>query len=105
MPEYMLDTDTVSFALRGHGRVAVRLLEHRPSQLCISSIALAELRFGAEARRSRRLHRLISSFVESIEVAAFDRQAADRFATVATSLTRRGAPIGTFDTLMAAHAL
>jgi len=105
MPEYMLDTDTVSFALRGQGRVAARLLEHRPSQLCISSVTLAELRFGAETRRSRRLHRLITTFVGSVEVVAFDQRAADRFATVATSLARRGAPIGTFDTLMAAHAL
>ncbi|MDP2627990.1 MAG: hypothetical protein Q8Q58_13955 [Candidatus Rokubacteria bacterium] len=83
----MLDTDTVSFALRGQGRVAARLLEHRPSQLCISSITLAELRFGAEARRSRKL------------------RSAGCFAAVATSLARRGQPIGTFDTLMAAHAL
>src|SRR3989338_8505772 len=98
MPQYMLDTDTVRFALRGQGRGPSCLLEHRPSQLCISSITLAELRFGAEARRSRKLHRLISTFVESVEVVAFDQGAADRFATVATSLTRRGAPIGTFDT-------
>lgn len=105
MPDYMLDTDTVSFALRGQGRVAERLLERRPSELCISSIALAELRFGAETRRSRRLHRLITTFVASVEVVAFDQRAADRFAAVATSLARRGAPIGTFDTLMAAHAL
>jgi tRNA(fMet)-specific endonuclease VapC len=101
----MLDTDTVSFALRGHGRVAARVLEHRPSELSISSITLAELRFGAEARRSRKLHRLISTFVESVEVVAFDQRAADRFATVAASLARRGEPIGTFDSLMAAHAL
>jgi tRNA(fMet)-specific endonuclease VapC len=105
MHEYMLDTDTVSFALRGQGRVPARLLEHRPSQLCISSITVAELRFGAESRRSRRLHRLIGTFVESVEVVSFDHRAADRFATVATSLARRGAPIGTFDTLIAAHAL
>jgi tRNA(fMet)-specific endonuclease VapC len=71
----------------------------------VSSIALAELRFGAEPRRSQRLHRLISTFVESVEVVAFDQRAADRFAVVATSLARRAAPIGTFDTLMAAHAL
>jgi len=105
MPEYMLDTDTVSCALRGQGRVAARLLEHRPSQICISSITLAELRFGAETRRSRRLHRLTSTFIDSVAVVAFDQRAADRFATVPTSLARRGAPIGTFDTLMAAHAL
>jgi tRNA(fMet)-specific endonuclease VapC len=95
----------VSFALRGQGRVAARLLEHRPSQLCISSITLAELRFGAEARRSRKLHGLISTFVEAVAVAPFDQPAADRFAAVAASLARRGEPIGTFDTLMAAHAL
>ena len=105
MPQYMLDTDTVSFAFRGHGRVAARLLEHRPSQLSISSITLAELRFGAETRRSRRLHRLISTFVESVEAIAFDQRAVTHFGTVATALARRGAPIGTFDTLMAAHAL
>jgi tRNA(fMet)-specific endonuclease VapC len=105
MLEYMLDTDTVSFALRGEGRVAARLLERRPSQLCISSITVAELRFGAETRRSRRLHRLITTFIDSVEVLAFDEKAADRFGPVATSLARRGSPIGTFDTLMAAHAM
>ena len=105
MPEYMLDMDTVSFALRGRGRVAARLLEHRPSELCISSVTLAELRYGAEARRSRKLHRLISTFVESIEVMSFDQSAAGRFAVVAAAWARRGEPIGTFDTLMAAHAL
>jgi tRNA(fMet)-specific endonuclease VapC len=105
MAEYMLDTDTVSFALRGQGRVGARLLEHRPSQLCISSITLADLRFGAERRRSRRLHRLITTFVASVETVPFDQGAADRFGAVATALARRGTPIGTFDTLMAAHAL
>ena len=105
MPEYMLDTDTVSVALRGQGLVAARLLEHRPSELRISSITLAELRYGAEARRSRKLHRLISTFVETIEVMSFDQTAAGRFAVVAAALARRGEPIGTLDTLIAAHAL
>lgn len=105
MPDYMLDTDTVSFALRGQGRVGARILEHRPSQLCMSSITLAELRFGADKRRSQNLHRVIATFTESVEVVAFDQGAADRFGAVATSLSRRGAPIGTFDTLIAAHAL
>lgn len=105
MPRYMLDTDTVSFALRGQGRVASRLLEHRPSELCISSITLAELRFGAEVKGSRKLHNLIGTFVEGVTVAPFDERAADRFAVVATALASRGRPIGTFDTLMAAHAL
>ncbi|MEX2147652.1 MAG: type II toxin-antitoxin system VapC family toxin [Candidatus Rokuibacteriota bacterium] len=101
----MLDTDTVSFALRGQGRVATRLLEHRPSDLCVSSMTLAELRYGAEVRRSRKLHRLIGAFMEAIEVMSFDQSAAGRFAVVAAALARRGEPIGTLDTLIAAHAL
>ena len=105
MLQYMLDTDTVSFALRGIGAVASRLLEHQPSEICISSITLAELRFGAEARRSRKLHRLIDTFAASVTVLPFDQDAADRFGPVADTLARRGEPIGSFDTLMAAHAL
>ena len=101
----MLDTDTVSFALRGRGAVAAHLLEHRPSEMCISSITLAELRFGAEALRSRKLHALIDTFIGSVAVIPFDPAAADRFAPVAAALARRGEPIGTFDTLLAAHAL
>ena len=105
MPRYMLDTDTVSYALRGEGQVAARLLEHPPSELCISSITLAELKFGAEAKRSQKLHRAIRTFVKEIAVAAFDESAAERFAEVAVALARRGEPIGTFETLVAAHAL
>jgi tRNA(fMet)-specific endonuclease VapC len=105
MPAYMLDTDTVSYALRGQGRVAQRLLEHRPSEVCVSSLTLAGLRYGADVRRSRRLHRLIDAFVDAIEVSGFDRAAAGRFGALGALLARRGVPIGTLDTLIAAHAL
>ena len=105
MPGYMLDTDAVSFALRGRGQVATQLLDHRPSEICMSSITLAELRYGADMKRSRKLHRLIDRFVEAITVLPFDRAAADRFGPVATVLAGQGTPIGEFDTLIAAHAL
>ena len=105
MAPYLLDTDTVSFALRGQGNVAVRLLEHRPADVCISSITLAELCYGADLRRSRKLHGLIDTFAQQVAVASFDRDAADRFGAVASSLTRKGTPIGAYDTLIAAHAL
>ena len=105
MSEFMLDTDTVSWALRGQGAVSAHVLEHRPSQLTISSITLAELRFGADATGSRKLHGLIETFVSSVSVVPFDQAAADRFGPVAHALAKRGEPIGTFDTLIAAHAL
>ena len=105
MPGYLLDTDTVSYALRGEGRVAARILEHAPSDLCISAITLAELRFGAERKRSQKLRRAIRSFVKDIAVVEFDALAAERFAEVAADLEQGGTPIGAFDTLVASQAL
>jgi tRNA(fMet)-specific endonuclease VapC len=105
MPRYMLDTDTVSYALRGQGKVAARLLEHRPSDLCISAISLAELNFGAEARRSARIRRAIRSFTKEVAVVPFDEASAERFGVVASALATRGQPIGLYDTLVAAQAL
>jgi tRNA(fMet)-specific endonuclease VapC len=101
----MLDTDTVSFALRGVGNVALHLREHRPSEVCISSITLAELRYGADLRQSRKLHALIGTFVRDVAIAPFDQPAADRFGALAAELSRQGTPIGAYDTLIAAHAL
>jgi tRNA(fMet)-specific endonuclease VapC len=103
MNTYMLDTDTVSFALKGVGNVAKRILRHKPSHICISAITLAELRFGVEKKRSPKLDQLVASFVRGIHVVPFDDAAALQFGKVATSLV--GSPIGQLDALLAAHAI
>lgn len=103
--QYMLDTDSVSYALRGHGQVADRILQHRPSELCISALTLAELRFGADRRGSRKLHRLIETFAEGVTPLPFDAEAATHFGRLAALLAARGTPIGSFDALIAAHAI
>lgn len=105
MTRFMLDTDTVSFALRGVGAVAIRLAERKPSELCMSAVTLAELRFGAAKRGSRRIHRAIEAFLTGVEVLPFDEAAAERFGAIAAVLSSDGEPIGQMDTLIAAHAL
>ena len=102
---FMLDTDSVSFALRGQGHVNERIVQHEPSDLCISAITLAELRYGADRRRSNRIHREIDHFIEIIQVVRFDAGCADQFGIVASDLARRGTPIGHIDVLIAAHAI
>lgn len=101
----MLDTDTVSYALRGYGNVGRHILEHAPSELCISAVTEAELRFGADLRKSKKLHKLIDTFSASIAVVALDHEAAVSFGKVASKLVTKGRPIGQYDTLIAAHAL
>jgi tRNA(fMet)-specific endonuclease VapC len=105
MARYLLDADTVSYALRGQGQVGARLLERLPSEIAVSSLTLAELGFGAEKRKSAKLRRAIRRFVQEVEVLPFDADAAVRFAVVASGLARKGTPIGVLDTLVAAHAL
>lgn len=104
MSLYLLDTDTVSFALRGEGNVAAMLLSKRPSQIAMSSLTLGELRFGAEKRKSRKLHKLVDVFADTVEVVPFDANAANHFGRLSALLARRGTPIGAIDTMIAAHA-
>ena len=103
--KFLLDTDSVSYALRGEGGVADQIRALKPSELGMSAITLAELRFGAVRRRSRQLNRLIEAFVGDVAVLPFDDEAAARFGKVAAALMSKGMPIGVLDTMIAAHTL
>lgn len=103
--KHLLDTDSVSYALRGVGAVGARILAARPSDIGISAITLAELRFGAERKRSRKLHALIDTFARTIEVAPFDDDAAFEYGRIGSLLAARGTPIGDMDALIAGHAV
>jgi tRNA(fMet)-specific endonuclease VapC len=105
MPLFMLDTDTVSFALRAIGAVGDRLAKQKRSELCVSTVTVAELRFGASKRGSRKIHRAIDGFLSGVDALPFDAAAAKRFGIIAAALSDAGEPIGQMDTLIAAHAL
>jgi len=102
---FMLDTDTVSYALRGQGDVGAQILEHRPSELCVSAITVAELRYGTARRKSSRLDQLVDNFISNIAVVPFDETCATNFGRIANELTESGTPIGELDALIAAHAI
>ncbi len=101
----MLDTDSVSCVIRGAGRVAERLVAHQPSEICLSAITLAELRYGAERLHSPKMHRAIGKFVRTVRVAAFDADCALTFGRIAAKLAAKGEIIGDTDAMIAAHAL
>lgn len=102
---FMLDTDSVSYAIRGVGKVGQRIVEQKPSELCISAITLAELRFGVERRKSRKLEQAVAAFLSDIAVIPFDSACAVTFGRIGAKLAEAGQPIGEADTMIAAHAL
>jgi tRNA(fMet)-specific endonuclease VapC len=71
----------------------------------MSAITLAELRYGADRRGSRKLHALIDTFAAAVEVVPFDEAAAAEYGRIGGMLAERGTPIGEFDVLIAAHAV
>lgn len=101
----MLDTDTASYAIRGKGRVAQTIARRPRTDLCVSAITVAELRYGAACFQSARLHGLIDGFLADLEIVPFDSRCAEVYGKLAGELALQGTPIGDFDALIAAHAL
>jgi tRNA(fMet)-specific endonuclease VapC len=102
---YMLDTDIVSYALRGQGRAADVIAQHQWSELCISAITMAQLCYGAERRRSSKVRESIDDFARKLEIVPFNESCARYYGAIASDLEQRGIPIGEFDVLIAAHAV
>ena len=102
---FLLDTDTLSFALRGKGEVGTRLRASRPSDVAMSAITAAELHFGVRVRKSRKLARAVERLLAEIPVVPFGPDAAAEFGTIAANLSTRGVRVGIADELIAAHAL
>ncbi len=102
----MLDTDTASYAIRGNApEIDARLRSLDVMEVCISAVTRAELRFGVRRLRgAKRLAAEVERFLSGVHTLPWDEMAADEFADVRADLERGGTPIGSMDTMIAAHA-
>jgi tRNA(fMet)-specific endonuclease VapC len=105
--KYLLDADTVSYAVRGgYVQLDSRLATAKVDSLHVSVISRAELLFGLERRGNpRALVRLVHALLDRVTVLPWDSGAADVYAKIAVKLEKNGMPIGYADTMIAAHAL
>ena len=103
--KYLLDTDTLSFILRGEGKVEEHFRAVAPSEVCTSPIVVGEIELGLARRSNRRLKRLCKRLFAILHVVAYEREAARQYGTLAAKLLDAGTPIGLEDTMIAAHAL
>jgi toxin FitB len=110
----LLDTNVVSALMRPEGRSnAVRWLDsQRPASVYISTIVLAELRFGLELLEPGRKQMALERAYERIEtelfagrILSFDQHAAVRFGKLRANRRKAGKPIAILDALIAAVAL
>ena len=102
----MLDTDVVSDIVRSpQGAVAERIETVGQSNISISIVVAAELRFGVENSDSERLRRQVDAVLSGIDIEPLTEPVDREYAILRAALKRRGTPIDSNDLLIAAHAL
>jgi tRNA(fMet)-specific endonuclease VapC len=103
---YLLDTNICSYILKNRPASVKRKFEEVGAEhLCISSVVLAELYYGAARHpKSVIIRKEIDDFVSRLLVVAWDEQAANHYGAIRAALEKAGRPVGAMDMLIAAHA-
>jgi tRNA(fMet)-specific endonuclease VapC len=105
LTRYLLDTNLISDLIRNpQGKAAKRIARVGEESLCTSIIVAAELRYGCARRNSTRLLKAVEDVLAEIEVLPFESPADVEYGVIRAELEAAGAPIGSNDLLIAAHA-
>jgi tRNA(fMet)-specific endonuclease VapC len=101
----MLDTNICIYVMKNYPQNLREKFNSLAEQLCISSITLGELHYGAEksARRADNLT-AIEHFVTRLDVLPFETKAAAHCGQVRAELERAGLPCGPHDMQIGGHA-
>ena len=104
---YLLDTNTCIYVIkRSPPQVYKRLRKLRIGEVGISAITFCELQYGVTNSSKPEDNQLaLTEFLAPLEVLDFPSAAAVTFGEIRSRLKRAGTPIGSYDLLIAAHAL
>ena len=105
MLKYMLDTNICIFTIKNKPQQVRDAFNRHPGQLCISSVSLMELIYGAEKSAIPEQNlAVVEGFSARVEVLPYDELAASHTGQLRAELARSGTPIGPYDQLIAGHA-
>ncbi len=104
---YMLDTNTVSYIIKGEPTTVREHLRNIPmAKICISAITEAELLRGvAKKPDARHLPVAVKEFLLRVDILPWDSDAAKAYAILRTACDKEGKPLGNMDMLIAAHSV
>ncbi|WP_137134206.1 tRNA(fMet)-specific endonuclease VapC [Rhizobium sp. FKY42] len=105
MLKYMLDTNICIFTIKNRPQHVREAFNRHSNQLCMSSVSLMELIYGAEksARPEQNLS-VVEGFAARLDVLDYDGAAASHTGQLRAELARNGTPIGPYDQMIAGHA-
>jgi tRNA(fMet)-specific endonuclease VapC len=85
--------------------VLARFQQYRLGDIGLCSVVAAELAFGVAKSGSTRNRQALEMFLAPLTILPFDESAAWAYGDLRADLERCGTPIGSLDTMIAAHAL
>ncbi len=104
----MLDTNTVSYILRGQSPKARKKIEHlsEEEEVCVSAITEGEIRYGlAKLAVKPETRDNIEHFLEAIDILPWDSEVARVYGLTRAKLEAAGRPINNLDLLIGSHAM
>jgi tRNA(fMet)-specific endonuclease VapC len=103
---FLLDTDICSYLMkRAHPALVDRVSSFGPRELKVSVVSVFELEFGIRrSDRQEMLRRVVRAFLDNVEVLDWTTPAAEHAGAIRAELATLGAPIGSYDLLIAGHA-
>lgn len=105
MRKYMLDTNIVIYTIKNKPGEVREAFKAHDGQMCISSVTLMELIYGAEASAAvERNLRDIEGFAARLEILPYDTGAAIHTGQLRAELKKIGRPMGPYDEMTAGHA-
>ena len=104
---YLLDTNIISYWMRGDQQLINKIKSFSPSDLSLSTITLAEIYYGIEkSPLKKKERRLKIEYIKSeLDIYPFNEQAAVKYGNIRASLEKLGTPISERDTQIASIAL
>ncbi|MEA2039084.1 MAG: type II toxin-antitoxin system VapC family toxin [Thermodesulfobacteriota bacterium] len=104
---YLLDTNIISYWMRGDKKVIDRIKKHAPADLSLSAITLAEILYGIEKSPMKKKERQlkIKKISSLLDLYSFDEAAAGKYSIIRAQLGRKGMVISERDTQIASIAM
>jgi len=105
---YMLDTNMVSYILKGHSQTArIRMLNLEKDEVaCLSAITEAEIRYGLAKRpEATALRERMEWFLAAIKILPWGREEAKTYGALRARLESSGKTLQNMDMQIAAHAI
>ncbi len=107
--KYVLDTNTLSYLMRGDPAVSESLTACSRSEVLLPQPVIAEIEYGlarlGDSKRKRRLRERFAVLAGELRRAVWNDEVSRAFGTIKADLDRRGVRIEDFDAAIAAHAV